>query len=82
MAPSDAAAVDVVRRPSTPGASAISALSSVVLPCPFRPTSTIFSPRFTIPLKPLITARSPKLLVTSENSMANRPDGRAIVNLM
>ena len=37
---------------ATPGASASSAFSSVVLPAPFRPMRTTFSPRFTMASKP------------------------------
>jgi len=40
------------------GASASSALSSVVLPAPLRPTMTIFSPRLTTALKFLMTVVS------------------------
>ena len=66
-----------------PGASASSAFSSVVLPAPLRPTSTIFSPRLTMALKSgddRACRRS--ALVTPSNSSAMRPDGRFIVNLM
>ena len=60
-----------------PGASASSALSSVVLPTPLRPTSTIFSPRLTIALEVRRRPRAPPYaLVTSLNSSASRPDGR------
>ena len=68
---------------STPGASASSAFSSVVLPTPLRPTSTIFSPRLTIALKSSTTCRSPKRLGDALALDAPCvPDGRFIVNLM
>ena len=67
---------------STPGASASSALSSVVFPWPFRPTSTIFSPRLTMAPKPATTGVPPWALATPAHSSATRPDGRFIANLM
>ena len=65
-----------------PGASASSAFSSVVLPTPLRPASTIFSPRHTIALKPSTAAAPPCVFVTPSNSSTVRPDGRFIWNLM
>ena len=64
------------------GASASSALSSVVLPAPLRPTMTIFSPRLTTALKFLTTVVSPNALNSPSNSTGTRPDGRLVVNLM
>ena len=64
------------------GASASSAFSIVVLPTPFLPTRTIFSPRLTIALKSLITFSAPCALLRPLHSNATLPDGRFIANLM
>jgi len=64
------------------GASASSALRSVVLPAPLRPTSTMRSPRFTIVSKHEITRASPCAFASPSHSRTIRPDGRRVVNLM
>ena len=64
------------------GASASSAFSSVVLPAPLRPTSTIFSPRLTIALKPEKTCSAPCAFESSSTASGTLPDGRFVVNLM
>jgi hypothetical protein len=53
-------------------------LESVVFPWPLRPTSTTFSRRLTMALKPEPIAS----FATPEHSSATRPDGRSIANLM
>jgi hypothetical protein len=65
-----------------PGASASNALSSVVLPTPLRPTSTIRSPRFTVPANREITGVSPCAFARPRHSSTVFPDGRRIANLM
>ena len=74
-------------RPATarrPGASASSAFSSVVLPTPLRPTSTIFSPRLTMAPKSVDDRlrRRSAFDDALELERRCRPDGRFIANLM
>ena len=52
------------------GASLNNALSIVVLPAPFRPINTIFSPRLTMASKPAMTFSFPNDFFSPLNSSA------------
>ena len=82
MAPRHLARVESDRSSGHPGASHISAFSSVVLPAPLRPTRTIFSPRFTIGVNAGNDVQTAERFFSPLNSSATLPDGRFIANLI